>query len=75
MMWVWVYKGVLEFSLRLKIKNVSRFSETLCFAGNFSRFSERVFECCCLAAKKVREKEMTKIFFVDSEKRQERTRK
>ena len=31
----------------------------LCLAGNFSGFSKRVFECCCLVAKKVREKEMT----------------
>ena len=36
----------------------------LCFAGNFSGFLERVFECCYLVAKKVREKEMTEIFFV-----------
>ena len=47
----------------------------LYFAGNFFGFSKRVFEGCCLVAKKVREKEMTKIFFVVSEKRQERTRK
>ena len=36
----------------------------LYFAGNFFGFSKRVFEGCCLVAKKVREKEMTKIFFV-----------
>ena len=47
----------------------------LCFAENFFRFSERIFECCCLVAKKVREKVVTKIFFVVFEKGQERTRK
>ena len=65
-MWVWVYKGVLDFSLRLKIKRcIGIFLDTYSvFFGNFSGFSERVFECCYLVAKKVREKEMREIFFV-----------
>ena len=47
----------------------------LCFVGNFSGFSERVFKCCCLVAKKVREKEMTKILLVGFQEKARKDKK